>query len=260
MNIRRSLVLFVVLVLGIAFAVQPASAQKYLEDVQKWDFYSGYTHLNLYSKTVNMTQYGYNLSFGRNLKSWLALGFDFSNFNGTSAQVNSGTALAGKLPASALAGVPQTLVPAVLATNFSVPFNASSTTFAAGTQFQVRKTKWVTPFFRPFLGAFHGKALGKAAQVTTVQPAPLPEAAWQQLKTGLVAAVPQATLNKALTQDATNMGYGVGGGLDINLSKPIGVRVALDYIRTPLFGDRQNNIRVGVGLIYRFGGPALKSK
>jgi opacity protein-like surface antigen len=259
MKTRLSLLALVVFVIAVV-AVQPAFAQQYLENVQKWDMYGGYTHLNIYSKSIDMSQYGYNLSFGRNVKSWLALGFDFSNFNGTGAQGATGTALLQRLPLAAqgqLATNFPTLIPALPLIAVNVPVNASSMTFAAGTQFQVRKTKWVTPFFRPFLGAFHGKATGKAAAITATQ---LPPGVTSSTLNFVLASIPQATINKALTQDATNMGYGVGAGMDINLSKPIGVRVALDFIRTPLFGDRQNNVRVGFGLIYRFGGPALKNK
>jgi opacity protein-like surface antigen len=245
MKTRLSLLALVILVIAVV-AVQPASAQQY---VQKWDAYGGYTYLN--TPTNSMSQYGYNLSFGRNINNWLALGADFSNFRGSGAQGATGTELAAKLPAAALAGLPPSLIPALPLIGVSVPVNLNTSTFAAGTQFQIRKTKWVTPFARPFLGLFHAKAQGDPLKITATT---LPPGVTAATLTAVLASIPQATLNQALTQDATVMGYGVGGGVDLNLSKPIGVRVALDYIRTPLFGARQNNIRFGFGLIYRFGG------
>lgn len=248
---HRSLLAVVVILLFTAMVVQSASAQ---QSFQKWDMYGGYTYLN--TPTNGMSQYGYNLSFGRNINKWLALGADFSNFRGSGAQVATGTSLAGSLPPAVLATLPPTLGPALPYISVNVPVNLSTTTFAAGTQFQVRKYKWVTPFFRPFLGAFHARAQGKASEITPVS---LPPGVTPEMLAAVLASIPQATLDKALEKNATVLGYGVGAGVDLNITKPIGIRVATDYIRTPLFGERQNNIRIGFGLIYRFGGE-VKSK
>jgi len=249
MKIRRILLALLVLVCAVGVVVQPAAAQQY---VQKWDMYGGYTHLNIYSPSVNMSQYGYNLSFGRNINNWLALGADFSNFRGTGAQTTSGIKLAAKIPPELLAGLPSSYQAAILGTSFNVPLNAETTTFALGTQFQLRKTKWITPIFGPFLGAFHSKGVGKAKLITAKDPAI--NTLLAPVLAGIVGSVPQPTLDKWMTQDATVLGYGVRGGLDFNLSKPIGLRISTEYIRTPLFGERQNNLRAGFGLIYRFGG------
>jgi opacity protein-like surface antigen len=245
---RKTLV-FVAVIVIVAAAVQPAAAQQI--SFQKWDMYAGYSYLN--TPTNNLTQHGFNTSFGRNLNKWVALGMDFSHFNGSGPQVASGTELAARLPANLLVGIPPSIISGV---RLNVPINASTTTFAAGTQFQVRKNKWVTPFFRPFLGAFHGSANGKPSQITAaVLPAGVPPA----LFAGLLASIPPDVLKKAVTQSDTSLGYGVGGGFDINVSKPVGIRFAADYIRTSLFDKKQNNIRIATGLIYRFGGE-VKSK
>ena len=232
----------------VAVAVQPATAQV---SFQKWDMYGGYSYLN--TPTNNLTQHGFNTSFGRNINKWLALGMDFSHFNGSGPQFASGTELAAKIPASLLVGVPPSIISGV---RLNVPIDASTTTFAAGTQFQVRKNKWVTPFFRPFLGAFHGTAEGNPSKITV---AALPPGVPPALFAQLLASIPADVLKKAVTQSDTSLGYGVGGGFDINVSKPVGIRFAADYIRTSLFDKDQNNVRIATGLIYRFGGE-VKSK
>lgn len=244
---NKVLVLLAVIVLVVAAAL-PASAQV---SFQKWDMYAGYSYLN--TPTNDLSQHGFNTSFGRNINKWVALGLDFSHFNGSGPQIATGTDLAARLPASLLAGVPPSIISGV---RLSVPVNASTTTFAAGTQFQVRKNKWVTPFFRPFLGAFHGRAEGKPSQITAVTlPAGVPPA----LFAGLLASIPANVLKTAVTQSDTSLGYGFGGGVDLNITKPVGIRFATDYIRTSLFDKNQNNVRIATGLIYRFGGE-VKSK
>lgn len=245
MTKHRSLLTILVILLFAATVVQSASAQV---TYRKWDMYGGYTYLN--TPTNSVSQFGYNLSFGHNLNKWLALGMDFSNFRGEGAQQATGTDLALRLPPSVGGTLPPQVLAALPYIGVNVPAHLSTTTFAAGTQFQVRKMKWVTPFFRPFLGAFHNKAQGQAAQIT---PTKLPPGVTPQMLAAVLASIPTDTLNKALTQDATVLGYGVGAGVDLNITRPIGIRFATDYIRTPLFGARQNNVRIGFGLIYRFG-------
>ncbi len=242
---HRSLLTTVVVLLFAATVVQSASAQV---TYRKWDMYGGYTYLN--TPTNSVSQYGYNLSFGHNLNNWLALGMDFSNFRGEGAQQATGGDLASRLPSSVGATLPPQVLAALPGISVNVPAHLSTTTFAAGTQFEVRKIKWVTPFFRPFLGVFHNKAQGQAAQITPVK---LPTGVTPQMLAAVLASIPKETLDKALTQDATVLGYGAGAGVDINFTRPIGIRFSTDYIRTPLFGARQNNVRIGFGLIYRFG-------
>jgi opacity protein-like surface antigen len=217
----RRLLLAAAVLLAALITIQPAFAQR--DSVQKWDVYGGYSYLN--TPTNDLSQNGYNFSFGRNINRWLALGLDFSHFNGSGSQAQA--------------------LPAPLSGSLQVPFDASTSTFAAGTQFQVRKTKWVTPFFRPFLGAFHSSAEAKVNEIKL--PAGVPPA--------LLAAIPSSELKRS----ETVLGYGAGAGVDFNISKPIGIRFATDYIRTGLFDQKQNNVRIAFGLIYRFGGE-IRSK
>jgi len=216
----RRLLAVGVLTIAALITIQPATAQD--QSVQKWDLYGGYSYLN--TPTNSLGQQGFNLSFGRNINRWLALGLDFSHFAGSGTQA---------MP-----------LPAPLTGSLNVPYDASTSTFAAGTQFQVRPNKWITPFFRPFLGAFHSSADAKVNEI--VLPPGVPPA--------LLQAIPASELKRS----DTVLGYGAGGGFDFNISTPIGIRVATDYIRTGLFGEHQNNVRVAFGLIYRFGGAISK--
>jgi opacity protein-like surface antigen len=223
---RRTWLIPILLLLTAAMAVQPALSQ---EVVQKWSAYGGYSYLN--TPTNNLSQNGFNLVMAHNTsRRWLALGADFSHYAGSGTQVAS---LAGQA--------------------LQVPYNASTTNFAAGPQLEYRR-KWITPFFRPYLGLFHMTAAGQPNKIAP--PEGVPAAVFQQM----LASIPTATLNSALTKSATNLGYGSGGGADFNLTDLYAVRVSCDYIRTAMFGARQNNVRISTGLVYRFGGPVGESR
>jgi len=236
---RHSVLPLVVFGLFTTMLVQQATAQQY---VQKWDVYSGYAYLN--TPTTSLSQNGFNITVGRNLRNWIALGADFSYFNGAGAQAQGLAPLAASLPLSVL----QTLPPALAGATLQVPYNATTMTFAIGPQFQFRKKKWVTPFFHPFLGAFHSKVEGKVSEIQP--PAGVSAAQFAQV----LALIPPAQLNAVLNQSDTVVGYGVGVGVDLNLTRPVAFRFTTDYIRTGLFASHQNNVRIATGIIYRFGG------
>ena len=44
------------------------------------------------------------------------------------------------------------------------------------------------------------------------------------------------------------------------IDSAISIRFATDYIRTSLFDEKQNNVRIAAGLIYRFGGEVKSTK
>jgi hypothetical protein len=57
----------------------------------------------------------------------------------------------------------------------------------------------------------------------------------------------------------TERAVAVGGGMDLDLSSRFAVRVfQVDYLRTNLFQENQNNLRFSTGLVYRWG--TLKRK
>jgi opacity protein-like surface antigen len=242
---QKALVALAILVLFVSAAVAQQTPS-----FQKWDMYAGYSYLN--TPTNSMSQHGFNLSFGRNVNRWVALGMDFSKHNGSGPQFATGSELATRLPASVLTALGPGVAQVLPGVRVKLPVDASSATFAAGTQFQVRYNKWFTPFFRPFLGAFHGTANGDPKQIVPVK---LPTGVTAQQFAGIMS-IPavQSALPNAVRQSDTCLGYGFGAGVDFNITKPIGIRWASDYIRTSLFDKDQNNFRMAFGLIYRFGG------
>ena len=201
----------------------PALAQQ--EYVNRWDLYTAYSHLT--SPSVNLEQNGFNTSFGANLTRWLAVGGDFSVFKGDGSIALSNTTIA------------PILAPFLGGLNPVVPFSATTYTFAAGPQFNLRKYKWVTLFARPGLGALH-------------------ESASLQIPAQLA---PFAALVPTLSPNLTNtvVFYGAGGGFDYNMTKHVAIRVTADFIHTHLFSDLlepRNGVRVSVGPVWRWG--ALK--
>jgi opacity protein-like surface antigen len=212
-----------VLLCSLAFglcACLPAGAQQ--EYVPRYDLFTGYSHLT--SPSVSLQQNGFNGSFGGNLLRWLAVGADFSVFQG-----NGSIELAKT-------NVAPLLAPHLGGRNPSIPFSATTDTFAAGPQFEFRKYKWFTLFARPGLGALHESA--------SLQIPP--------------ALAPLAPLVPGLAPNLTNtvVFYGVGGGLDYNLSRHVAVRFSADFVHTHLFAnllEPRNAVRISVGPTWRWG-------
>jgi opacity protein-like surface antigen len=201
-------------------ACRPARAQQ--EYVPRYDFFTGYSHLT--SPSVKLEQNGFNGSFGVNLLRWLAVGADFSVFQGDGSIALANTTVAPLL-APFLGGL-----------NPSIPFSATTYTFAAGPQFNLRKYKWVTLFARPGLGALH-------------------ESASLQIPPNLA---PFASLVPGLAPNLTNtvVFYGAGGGFDYNLSRHVAVRFSADFVHTHLFAnllEPRNAVRISVGPTWRWG-------
>ena len=216
----RSRLILLSIVLATLSTSLPALAQQ--EYVNRWDFFTAYSHLS--SPSVSLEQTGFNTSFGANLTRWLALGADFSVFKGDGSIGLANTTVAPML------------APFLGGQNPLIPFSATTYTFAAGPQFNLRKFKWVTLFARPGLGALHESA---SLQI----PAPL---------------VPLAALVPGLSPNLTNtvVFYGAGGGVDYNLSKHVAIRVTADFIHTHLFSnllEPRNGVRVSVGPTWRWG-------
>ena len=92
-----------------------------------------------------------------------------------------------------------------------------------GPQFSYRGNKRVTPFARVMIGAATVKS--------------------------------KATLGSQSQEfSETNFSYGVGGGLDIRVSKNVAIRaIQADYIHTSAFGEGHHNGRLSFGVVFRFG-------
>ena len=129
-------------------------------------------------------QNGFNLVMARNTRiRWLSLGADSSHYGGSGAQSEG-------LPGSVASYLPATVAATMAGQQLQIPYNASTTNFAAGTQFEYRR-KWVTPFFRPYLGLFHMRGVGQSSKIQP--PAGVPAAEFS----GIMALIPTAALNQA---------------------------------------------------------------
>ncbi len=214
---RRCLRLLVITIVA-SFSLSAAAQQT----VNRFDLFTGYSHLS--SPSVKLGQNGFNTSFGVNAKRWLALGADFSIFTGDGAIPLSDT----KIKAQVIPLLP----PGV--TNPDIPFSASTYTFAAGPQINIRHFDKVMFFVRPGLGMLHERATLK----------------------GSLAAGLGPVLGLSLKQTDTTYFYGFGGGFDINASKHMGLRFSVDFVHTPLFNDLlepRNAVRISVGPTFKWG-------
>jgi hypothetical protein len=214
------------------FLCLPASAQQ--TDINRYTLFTGFDYL--ISPARNLTERGFEGDFGFTVKPWLGLGGDFSAIgdsviSGAGTINGSETVFANKINQS---GLIQGGASAI-----NVPFRSTTYTFAAGPQFYIRKWDRVTLFVRPGLGGIHEVAnitypagLGTLFQVLQI-PVPSPH------------------------QTDTQLFFGMGGGFDINITRPLGWRFASDYVNTHLFSNilapRQNYWRFSTGPTFRWG-------
>jgi hypothetical protein len=217
----------------IFICLSAAAAQQ--TDVDRYTLFTGFDYM--VSPARNLTERGFDGDFGVTLKPWMAVGGDFSAIgkdviSGAGTINGSETIYAPILTAAAGLGAPP---PSAV----HVPFTSMTYTFAAGPQFYLRKWEKVTFFARPGFGGIH-----ETAGIT------LPPQLGGLL-TLLHAPVPSPN------QSDTTYFFGLGGGFDLNVSRPVGVRFACDWVNTHLFTNlltnRQNYVRFSVGPTFRWG-------
>jgi uncharacterized membrane protein len=217
-----------VCLLAMLFLSLSALAQQ--EYVNRVGLFAGYSHLN--TSSIGLGQNGFNSSGGVNLTRWLEAGADFSVLKGDTNLGLSDTKLGPILaPILNAYGIP----PSTLA-NVALPISATTYTYQIGGQINIRKWKAITPFVRPVLGAMH-----ETVDVKLTNPALAPIFQAAGLKTHLGDTVPM---------------YGVGGGIDLNFSRHVGMRFSVDYAHTNMFSDllySQNTVRFSVGPTFKIG-------
>ena len=224
---RRSILIFLLLFISLSVVTCLAQKQEY---VGTYDAYFGYAYMT--TPNMNLDQRGWQGQFGYNWKRWLALGFDTSYFGGNSSlnvtQLNNATL-------AKLAPIAPYLPPGY---TIWTPYHANTYTITGGTQFNYRHFKYVTLFIHPDIGAMH----------QSVTPHP-PDPIMASIVTSLIG--PNKTTSEWVPF------FGVGGGVDLNVSKHVGLRFQSDWVRTAFFSDLLKNPqytwRMSASPTFRFG-------
>ena len=200
------------------------------EYVPRYVGFTAYSYLN--SPKLNLAERGFNAEGGVNATRWLAIGADYSIFNGHSSLGPQDLTPALQMQ---LAGV---IPPGVF---ISLPFTSTTYTFTAGPQFNYRHFKWVTLFARPAIGGMH-------------------ETARLRPNTPLTAALVAQLVPSGKKTDVEPY-YGAGGGFELNASNHWGVRVTFDFVHVNLFSgflnEGRNSLRISVGPWFGLG-PNVK--
>jgi len=203
--------------------------------VGRFDLYNGFAWFD--SPSAKLQERGYHLQAGVNLKTWLAVGFDYSVVTGSLTltpdllKPSLANQIAAQLAQLAAAG----LLPAGY--QVAVPTGSTTDTFAAGPQLEYRHFRRITLFIHPSIGAIYESA--------TPHPG-------DPISAGIVAQL--APSGKKTDWEAF---YGVGGGADLNFMRYFSIRLQADYVHNDLFSDilkeSRNTVRLSVGPAFRFG-------
>ncbi|MFZ0685881.1 MAG: hypothetical protein WAM89_10075 [Terriglobales bacterium] len=199
-------------------------------EINRYTLFTGFDYM--ISPARKLTERGFESDFGVGVKPWLSLGGDFSAIG---SQVLSG---AGTINGSETVFAPILIANQIPPSMVHVPFQSTSYTFAVGPQVYLRKWQRVTLFARPGFGGIH-----EVANINLTQVIPVLEE--------LGIPVPNSH------QADTKLFFGLGGGIDLNVSRRIGLRFATDWVNTHLFTnlltDRQNYVRFSAGPTFRWG-------
>jgi len=209
------------------FATLGSAQQTY---VGRYDAYVGYAYLD--SPHVSLGENGVHTQVGYRVKSWLSLGFDFSDSSGSLTLTPNllTTALQQTLGAQLVGLVQKGVIPPTY--SLTVPVSSTTQTYAAGPQVSYHHFKAVTLFLRPDLGLIH--------EVAT------PKGGLDPVATAIVAQL--APSGKKIDKTVF---YGFGGGVDVNLGQHFCIRVQADLVHDHLFKDllkdSRNTVRFSIG-------------
>lgn len=202
--------------------------------IGRYDIYTGYMYLT--SPLINLGESGFHTQVGTNPAKWYSLGFDFST--GTGDTVLTTNMLKSDIQQQIAAQLAPLKAAGMLPASYEpvVPMHSQSQTYATGPQLNYRRFRKVTLFVHPDLGAIHEAA----------------------------TAHPGDTISKALVAKLAPSGvktdwvyfYGIGGGVDFNVTDHFGLKVHVDFVRDHLFSDllnARNSVRFSVGPAFHFG-------
>jgi len=230
----RPKTLFVLTVFVLLASLSGFAQQDY---VGRWEAYTGYSFFD--TPSLNLFQNGFNGEFGANIRPWLALGFDFSVFQGsnsiTPGMLNSG--VQQQLVQTITEGMEAGLIPPGYRLT-GVPSTSTTYTYSAGPQFNIRHFQQVTFFVRPALGALH-----ESASLNPTDPVT------KALVVGLVGS--------SLHKTDTVVFYGFGGGIDFNIAQHVSISTAADLVHYDMFSGLlnggRNTVRFSIGPKFHFG-------
>jgi hypothetical protein len=218
-------------------AAQMQAQQTY---VTRFDTFAGYTYLN--SPRVGLVEHGFHTQAGVRVRKWSrqastrACPPAISISPRTCSCPPSNSFLAAQFAQLAAAGL---LPPGY---KLVVPVSSLTQTFAGGPQVSFRHWKTVTIFVRPSVGLIR-------------------ESATPHARDPIAAAVVAQFAPSGTKRDVTGF-YGFGGGVDLNLSRHVGVRIQGDFVRdhrfSDLLKDSRNTVRLSIGPSFNFGGNILK--
>jgi len=224
---RRSILIFLLLLLSLSVVTCVAQKQEY---VSQYDAYFGFAYLT--TPNMNLDERGWQAQFGYNYRRWVALGFDTSYFGGNSSLT---VPMLNNATVAKLAPVLPYLPPGYTVWS---PYHANTYTITGGPQFNYRHFKYVTLFIHPDIGAMY--------QMITVHP-PDP------IMSGIVTQL----IGPSMKTSQWVGFYGVGGGVDLNVSKHVGIRLQSDWVYTNLFDNLLKNPqytwRMSASPTFRFG-------
>lgn len=224
-------------ILALSFATRASAQQAY---VGLFDLYGGFAYLN--SPNINLQQRGGHLQAGINARRWLAFGFDYSRLTGHTDLAPG--QLTSTLQQQLGAQIQELIAAGVIPPNYAlvVPFDATTETFAAGPQIEIRHWSLVTFFVRPSIGAIH--------EAATLHP------------TDPVSTAIAAQLAPSGTKTDWTGFYGFGGGWEFNFGEHFSLRMQADYVHNHLFSDvlakPRNTVRLSIGPSVHFGKNIVK--
>ena len=215
--------------LFLAACFWPLSAFAQDNYASRFDAFAAFSYFE--SPKINLAERGYHIQFGYNVKTWYALGFDYSNVNGTLNLIPS------YLPQNLqneIAPLLSFLTPGYVP---AVPTSTHTQTFALGPTLVIRHFKRFGILLHPSLGAVRELAT------------PYPN---DEITTYAVSLF--FTGKHKLDWQGF---YGVGGGIDLKATKHFGLRMHADLVYDHLFNDLLGQgrwtVRASIGPSFHFG-------
>jgi hypothetical protein len=207
--------------------------------VGRYDVYTGYMYLN--SPGLSLGENGFHTQIGMNPTKWYSMGFDFSAGAGDTSLTT------GMMKSSVQQQISQQLAAfgLTLAAVNPVPEHSRSQTYATGPQFNYRHFKAITLFVHPDVGAIHETAIPNAAGLN------------------LIDQMLIAQLAPSGTKQEWTCFYGVGGGIDFNVTRHVSLKVHADFVHDHLFSDlvnARNSVRLSVGPVFHMGKNVAEQK